>query len=42
MTSWMMLCHIVGSIEAAFAPLDVELALSNTIADPEETHVHGF
>ena len=39
---WMVLGKIIGAVEGAFAPIDVVLALANTVADPVEAHVDGF
>ena len=33
---------IVGKILGAFAPVDEEMALADTIAYPIEAHIHGF
>ena len=38
----MMFGEIVGLVEGALSPDDVELALADVIADPIKTHVDGF
>jgi hypothetical protein len=38
----MMLGEVVGLIGFTWLPVDDELALVNSVADPIETHVHGF
>jgi hypothetical protein len=37
-----MFGKVVGSVGDAAAPIDNELALADAVADPIETHVHGF
>jgi hypothetical protein len=39
---WMMLGKIVGLIGFSRLPVDNELDLFDQVADPVETHVHGF
>ena len=38
----MVLCEIVGSVSAAPFPIDMELALPDSIFNPIKSHVHGF
>ena len=38
----MILCAIVGKIRVARSPVEEELALRFTAAEPPEAHVHGF
>ena len=35
----MVFCKIISTIEAAFLPVDMKLALADAIADPIEAHV---
>ena len=42
MRSRVMLGVIVGLVEAAPAPVDVKLALSDPVADPIKAHVDGL
>ena len=42
MTRCMMLGEIIGLVDAAFAPINEKLSLSNAIANPIEAHVDGF
>jgi len=42
MGSGMMLCEVIGTVEFAFAPEDLKLALAYTITDPIEAHVDGL
>ena len=37
-----VLGEVVGHIFVAWAPVDKELALVDSVLDPVETHVHGF
>ena len=37
-----MFGEVIGAIEFAFAPDNVELALADSVANPVKTHVHGF
>ena len=37
-----MLGKIIGTIATAFTPIDLKLALANSIADPVEPHVNGL
>ena len=39
---WMVLGKVISAVEGAFAPINVVLALANTVADPVEAHVNGF
>lgn len=38
----MVFGRIIGEIVLARAPVDVELSLAGSVADPVESHVHGF
>ena len=38
----MMLSEVVGPIGGAGVPVDVKVALADFVADPKETHIHGF
>jgi len=38
----MVFGKVVGAITDPTSPVDNELALANTVADPVKTHVHGF
>ena len=38
----MMFSPVVGIVEFAWAPVDAELVLAFAIAEPVESHVHGF
>ena len=40
--SGMMFCVVVCIVFAAFAPIDEELIVGDTVADPVEAHVDGF
>jgi hypothetical protein len=42
MGRWMVLGEVVGLIGLAGLPVVDEVALVNLVADPVETHVHGF
>lgn len=42
MRGWVVSREVVGAIRLAFAPLNLELALANMIADPIKAHVDGF
>ena len=43
MMRWrMMLGEVVGFVETSFLPVDVELSLTDTVADPVVAHVDGF
>ena len=34
--------EVVGKVVGSFAPVDMIVALGDTVFDPVETHVHGF
>ena len=38
----MMFCVVIGTVKFASLPINVELVLSDSVADPVETHVDGF
>jgi len=38
----MVFCPIVGIVEFARSPIDAELFLAFAVAEPMESHVHGF
>jgi hypothetical protein len=38
----MVFGEVVGLVQDAFAPIDVELLLAHAVADPVEAHVDGF
>ena len=42
MRSRMMFREIICTVENALPPIDMELALSVTIANPIKTHIHSF
>ena len=38
----MVLGEVVGLVQTAFLPVDVELTLADAVADPVKPHVDGF
>jgi hypothetical protein len=42
MRSGMMFSKIIGLVKSAGFPIDMELALADTVANPVETHIDGF
>jgi hypothetical protein len=37
-----MFCHVIGAVEGAFSPEDIELFLADAVANPIKAHVHCF
>lgn len=38
----MVLREVVGQVVGAFLPVDAEVALADSVADPIKAHVYGF
>ena len=41
-TGRMMFCEVIGKVLGAFAPIDLELFLLDSVLNPVETHINGF
>jgi hypothetical protein len=39
---WVVFSVVVGSVELAFDPVDLELILSDTVTDPVKVHIDRF
>ena len=39
---WVMFSEEIGKVFEARSPVDQEMSLTDAVADPMETHVHGF
>jgi len=40
--SWMMFCEVIPFVVFARLPMNLDLLLSDVIADPVKAHVNGF
>jgi len=40
--SWMMFCEVIPFVVFAGLPINLELPLLDTVADPVKAHVNGF
>jgi hypothetical protein len=42
MRSGMMFSKVIGFVKSAGFPIDMELALADTVANPVQAHIDGF